>query len=136
MQLCTCDIRLGGEIGMQVHREGVTVAEIMVLRAIHGQDSVFNIVGTAGERRNAIEERERLTQKYTARTEDGKPVVMAIFPGAMPQLPKSLKEIGEDDGDVPAIKGRKSKAQALVAAVAGAGPGDEDDDGEEPASPD
>ncbi len=127
MQTCTCDIRLGGDPGLQVRRTDVSVAEIMVLRAIHGDDSVINVIGHAGERRNALEERTRLRQFYSARTEDGRSVVDALFPGAMPQLPTKLSEIGLDDGDVKTTVGKKRKTAEALAAVAGGGDNGGDD---------
>ncbi len=57
-------VRLGGNINTQVAKDEMTAAEVMVLRYIHGDDAVVNLVGGADADRSPEEERERLELIY------------------------------------------------------------------------
>ncbi len=43
MESYSCNLALGGNIGMVVRKEGLSVAEMIVLRHIHGDSSVIDI---------------------------------------------------------------------------------------------
>jgi hypothetical protein len=105
MQLYTCKVRLAGNVLHQVDEE-VTVPEIMVLRALHGDDAVTDIHHKAHKFKTVREdpndpenrstrmisdreERARLTEEYGnawAKTK-ATPNLNAIFGVAQP-LPK------------------------------------------------
>lgn len=101
MQLCDVEVRLAGNMLHVVPKQGVTVAEICILREIHGADAVVNIRPTKMDKRNHAEEFGRLQTLYGGASlatpqEDGprKINVAALFPGVIKKLPVSLEEAG------------------------------------------
>lgn len=89
MQRNTVTVRLSGELGNTVEKTGVSPAEIIILRAIHGgDDAVVNIRPTGMDKMPHIQERARLDFAY------GAAVVDALFPGKLSQLPVSNSDIG------------------------------------------
>jgi hypothetical protein len=98
MDIAKCEVRLSGDLANSVPLSNVTPAEVLVLRAIHGEDSVVRIQQTGTDRRPHKDEYERLAQKYSqSKTSDDKPVFTQIFPSAFdPRLPVSFKDIGVD----------------------------------------
>lgn len=103
MQLANCHVRLSGDMTNEVFKPGVTPAEVAVLRALHGADAVVKIQPTVMDKRPHAQEFDRLKQVY------GDKIVVAAFPGAVPQLPVSFKDIGIDvyADDKPARKKRE-----------------------------
>jgi hypothetical protein len=61
-----CKVRLAGSVGNEVRKELVTAAQIIILRHIHGEDSVLDIVGRPEVKRGDTEERDRLAKEYGA----------------------------------------------------------------------
>jgi hypothetical protein len=111
MLYVNCDVRLAGDNNNIVSKKNVSVAEVALLRQIHGADAVTNIQSTGRtDTISATKERERLKALYKPE------LVMAVFPGVMPQLPARLEDIEvpseEDDGDAQpaARRGRPPKA--------------------------
>jgi hypothetical protein len=91
MDLCTCVIRHAGNLGMTIHKDEhapVPVPEILVLKAVHGDDAVINIAFHKQSKRPAAEVLAHLRSFY------GDQVVEAIWPGRNPVLPKTLAEAG------------------------------------------
>lgn len=120
MQTVTCDVRLNGDVGSVVRKEGITVPEVLVLRAIHGNDAVVNITATEGRNVSQKAEFDRLAQKYRVRTSDDKALVPSLFPGAIPQLPTRLAEIGieiENLSEIEVEMQPKRRGRKPVAAV-------------------
>jgi len=108
MQTAKCNVRLSDpknvDSGMVVQKAPVTPAEVVILRMIHGPDSVdgLKILKPTSDRRSHAQELARLREFYTTRVgDDGPPVVDAAFPGAYPQLPITFKEIGFDGEEEP-----------------------------------
>jgi hypothetical protein len=99
MQICTCEVRLNDSAGHTVPKTEVTPAEILILQAIHGASAVVNIRPTKQDRRGNAEEWDRLHSAY-GRAPDGLmdagngTLLAKLFPGAMPKLPVTLKDIG------------------------------------------
>ena len=67
-------IRLGGLLTNEVRKDGLTAAEIILLRDIHGDDAVIDIVETgkaisaeSGKLRTNEEERVRLNEFYNSK---------------------------------------------------------------------
>lgn len=109
MQVCNCSIAIGGEPGMSVVKNFVTIPEVMVLRAIHGEDSVRNIEIVANEDIDSNEERSRLLSIYT------KPEgIVKDTLGATGPLPKTIDESGIGDEFVisRAVPKKSKKASA------------------------
>jgi len=92
MQVCNCTVAIGGEASMTVYKERVNVAEIAILRAVHGEDAIRNIEVIADEKIDSTEERSRLIAMY--RNPEG--IVKDTF-GAVGPLPKTLEEAGISD---------------------------------------
>ena len=99
MQICTCEVRLNDSAAHTVPKVDVTPAEILVLQAIHGPSAVVNITPVKQDRRPSSEEWDRLKANY-GRAPDGLmdagngALLEKLFPGAMPKLPITLKDIG------------------------------------------
>ena len=99
MQICNCEVRLGDSAGHTVPKVDVTPAEILILQAIHGASAVVNIRPVKQDRRSNNEEWDRLQGTY-GRSSDGLmdagngELLTKLFPGAMPKLPVTLKDIG------------------------------------------
>lgn len=99
MQFANCDVSLGGDRNHVVHKVGVSPAEIEILRAIHGPDSVANITLTKTlKQMSSADLLDSLRQKYRGNvaTPDGAPksVVEQLFSGPRAKLPEYLKDIG------------------------------------------
>jgi hypothetical protein len=95
MELATCMVALGGDIGQTVPKYNVTPAEVAVLRLIHGTDAITDVVVTATVNRTSSVERSRLVSIY-GKGVDGElrsPAVDALFPGVAARLFDSFKEI-------------------------------------------
>lgn len=61
----SCKVRLGGTVTNEVRKDDVTAPEILILRSIHGEDAVQDIVETQqSDRRPHRTERERLYELY------------------------------------------------------------------------
>jgi len=109
MQVCNCTVAIGGEAGMTVLKNFVTIPEILVLRAIHGEDAVRNIEVTANEDIDSNEERSRLLSIY--KMPEG---IVKDTLGATGSLPKTIDESGIGDEFVisktPPKKGKKASA--------------------------
>lgn len=110
MQIVNCTVAIGGEAGMTVLKERVSVAEILVLRAIHGEDAVRNIEVIDDIDTDSNEERQRLALIY--KMPEG---IVKDTLGAVGVLPKTLDESGIGDEFVISagpVKGKKAKASA------------------------
>jgi hypothetical protein len=93
MQRNTVTVRLSGDLGNTVEKFGVSPAEIIILRAIHGgDDTVTNIRPSGMDKVPHIQERARLDYAY------GAGVVDQLFPGKLSQLPVSNSDIGIEQG--------------------------------------
>lgn len=112
MQLANVIVRLGGDLNNTVPRRGVTPAEILVLKHIHGSDAVVDVMPAGDDRKLRHEEVfARLSAKYdpSAGAMVGRPgdqprgVLQELFPGAMKKLPTTLSEIGYDFGDAASL---------------------------------
>lgn len=108
MQVCDCLVLVGGDIGNSVMRYGVTAPEVAILRSIHGNDAVREIVIKANEKVDHAGERDRLSLTYKEE------VVAGLF-GKFGDLPETLAEARvEDDlivGDESKKGGKKKSAE-------------------------
>lgn len=99
MQHCYCIVYLEGDRNSSVHKPDVTVAEIALLRAIHGPDSIGGIKPTFVGKEKPAQELERLRMVYANSnvTKEGGSLVDAVYPGRNPSIPKTLADLGEED---------------------------------------
>ena len=110
MQHCSCIIFLDGDRNSSVHKPDVTVAEIALLRAIHGPDAVDGIKPTFVGKEKPGQELARLRMEYVNSnvTKEGGSLIDAVYPGRNPSIPRTLAELGapdaveeDDDWDAP-----------------------------------
>lgn len=107
MQTANIMLALGGDKGNSVPKYGVTAAEIAVLRAIHGDDAVFDVEPTGDEattevengeprKRTNREELSRLSLAYASGRLFGTDIraVSALFPGAAARVFEDIDELG------------------------------------------
>lgn len=98
MQLLDGLLALGGDMRNTVPLSRITVAEAHLLRAIHGAEAVHDVlpldeVASIKPR----DEIDRLTEKYTARDEDNRPVVGVVFAGGPASVPTSVTDLDLPD---------------------------------------
>lgn len=60
----TAKIRLGGAVTNEVRLSDLSAAEVMILRRLHGNDAVKELVETRSDRSQHADERMRLKLKY------------------------------------------------------------------------
>lgn len=111
MHLYNCKVRLAGSLYNEVPKTGITAAEIIVLRTIHGDDAVADIVPAGEEKKTSVQLRGELSLMYgkALRTIDEIKSINGIF-GVAGELPEHLP------GFAPEKKG-KAKAEAKPAPV-------------------
>lgn len=121
MQVANCHVRLSGDINNEIFKAGVTPAEVLVLRRIHGADAVVKFEPVKQDKRPHASEFDRLKMVY------GDKAVIEAFPGSQPSLPVNFKDIGIDlYAEGKAAKGRKAAVVAGPEDDDAAGDGDED----------
>ena len=98
MELATCEVRLNGDLQNTVIKDNITPAELLILRAIHGAESVVRIIIKAMNRRQYSTEVERLSKIYDRPAEETY-IVQKVFPGNAAALPGTFKEIGVSDSE-------------------------------------
>lgn len=85
MDLLSCSVALNGDIRAVISKPKVTIAEIILLQAMHGSDAVTNIKVIGELKTNSEQERDRLGNFY----KDAK--VMEVF-GQYGDLPETLAQ--------------------------------------------
>ena len=117
MQIATVEVRLSGSREKTVHKENVTAPEIVILKTLHGADSVKVIKLAGMDRRSHSEEAKRLRSIYGSAKDEKDVVVMdKLFPGHSPTFPVTLADIGleitgseSDEATTARPKGRQKK---------------------------
>lgn len=79
-----------GKMNHQLLKSDLTAAQIIMLKAIHGDHAVTDIVETGNSDLPVSGEKGRLTAIY------GGERFAAVFPGAFPQLPTDLAQVNID----------------------------------------
>lgn len=117
MQLINAMISLGGDHGNTVAKFGITVAEVAVLQAIHGNDAVKEIEIVGSVERSHRQEIARLLAVY-GRMHDGKDVspVSTLFPGAAARVFEKLDELDIPD-EFYAANSRPAKSREPLVPV-------------------
>ncbi len=88
MELARVSITLSGDLGNVVYKNGITVPEASVLRAMHGKGSVSIVYIESMDKRSHGAELSRIIAKYP------KDIVTKLWPGENPKLPVRFSEIG------------------------------------------
>lgn len=90
MKLYSCKVRVMGEVKDEVLRTNVTNAEIKILRSIHGDDGVVDVLPTGETDRSEADERQRLEMFF------GEQAVAKIFGIAVPRIadePAAIEDV-------------------------------------------
>lgn len=90
MQVCDCLVLIGGDIGNSVMKYGVTAPEVAILRSIHGDDAVRDIVIKSNDKIDHLAERDRLGISYKDE------IISGLF-GKFGDLPETLAEARVQD---------------------------------------
>lgn len=99
MQTANIMLAIGGDRGNTVPKYAISVAEIALLRAIHGEDAVFDVEpleAPAMDEGMAVSNRaelNRLRRVYDAKDADGNRIVDQVYPGAAARVFETLDEI-------------------------------------------
>lgn len=120
MEYGSCIVRISGNVEMEVFKEKVSAAELVVLRSIHGPDGLTRVYAYGQDKRPHAEEVQRLARIY------GGAAVAAVYPGAAPQLPVKFKDTG-----ISFQRGKDPQVHDVAPAAADEDPdhGDDGDDG-------
>lgn len=128
-----CSVRIGGSTQHVTANKLVTIAEIAVLRKLHGNDAIADIrpakgadgapllgANEDGRPRSDAEERARLAHIYDIKLpgDESSPLITELF-GPYGSLPRSLREIGVDPNEAARalreqIKNMEAQASALA----------------------
>jgi len=108
MKIYAGTVRLDGSVLNEVQMSGITAPEVLVLRAVHGDDALSGLREIKSDKREHGGERERLALKY------GYKVVQGLFGPAHADLPTSVRgvNLAEDEAEDDkknAPKRRRSK---------------------------
>jgi len=95
MRLYHCHVRLGGKTSNEVPLFAITAAEIIVLRHIHGDDSVVRIEPAGEYYANQFELRDQLRVKYERGDHQHGLIVTLLGPDHMNNLPDALNPEAE-----------------------------------------
>lgn len=98
MQIANVLLALNGDRRNTVPKYGVTVAEVEVMRAIHGVDAVHEIEVLDKEvDRSPRVEADRLALAYFGKDSDGKSIVRELYKGTATNMPHEFDELGLDE---------------------------------------
>jgi len=99
MQTASVLVAVGGDRGNSVPKDNVTPAEVAVLRAVHGDDAVFDIVPGKDIERGNRQELERLVYIYGSSKLLGTDTraVPTLFPGAGARVFTDFEELDLSD---------------------------------------
>jgi hypothetical protein len=116
MQFCNVTLKLNSDNNFQLAKDGVTVAEIVVLRALHGEEAVVDIQPTRVLKGySGVSEKQRLLTIYGADKDANAKLVESLFPGAVPRMPTSLQDIGLAlDSDYMATARQRQRGAAPI----------------------
>lgn len=119
MQTANCFVHIAGDSGTTVPKYQITVSEIAVLRAIHGQDSITEIEPSdnVDPPRTDRQEIARLLAIYGRIGPDGKDssAVSDLFPGAAARVYQTLDELDIHEDFYKAERRVKPKPAEKVA---------------------
>lgn len=92
METASCIVRLGGDVRNEVPRRGVTPADLVLLRHIHGGPETVYAVKKDGKREaTPAREKRRLIAAYPRH----EAAIEMLFPGLKPDLPMTVAEAEE-----------------------------------------
>lgn len=113
MQLADVTVRLGGQLTRTVRKHGITPAEGILLKALHGQDAVVEGRLNGSTTASSAVEIERLRQVYGVSAENLR-TIDTLFPGHAPKLPDTFEEAGIEAERASAAKSAKAANPAMA----------------------
>jgi len=102
MEFANCLVNIGGDAGNQVPKEHVSVAEMAVLRALHGDEAVHTIEPLPVDNVDIHEELDRINAFY-GRKEENQKLIRQIFPLAS-HMPLRLRDLRLPEEFFAAVK--------------------------------
>lgn len=98
MDIANISLSLGGDGGNTITKFAVTPAEVVILQAIHGEDSVRDIEPIGEVERSNKEELDRLREEYRQSRVLGSDIsaFSSLFPGAGAQVMTTFAELAID----------------------------------------
>ena len=100
MQLCNATVLLAGDRNFAMPKCDVSVAEIVLLRLIHGEDAVINITPTRMTTVSLRDTKERLMAAYGDRKSHQK-LIHDMFANTAVQGLTKFKDLRVDAGAAP-----------------------------------
>ena len=112
MERINANVAIDGNIGNVINKEYLSIPEIVMLRNIHGETSVFNIIVDGSYDHDDKVERDRLGNLY------GDQKVVDVF-GAYGALPQTFEDARIDDGyfDKMYLQEKMTKAKPKSKAI-------------------
>lgn len=119
MQTYSCKVRLAGSVTNEVRKSGVTAADVVVLRLIHGQTAVLEIRPDGDVKLTQEELRDRLMRDYVTHSPEVGKLLNQAFPGflhAAVELPTKLSsvELAEEEVRRPRVAHRNDGTEAAA----------------------
>jgi hypothetical protein len=90
---CSATVRIKGDLLFTVHKPSLTIAEIVLLRAIHGQEAVVDVVLVGKSKRTLRADRDRLLRQYGSAQAIEK-VIGVMFQNVSVQPLETMEDIG------------------------------------------
>lgn len=123
MEYANCIVKLAGEADNTVPKYGVTAAEIAVLLAIHGPDSVYDIEPIAAPKDEdgktiKVKNRDELVRlRETYSSQNSRPVVESLYPGSAARVHETIEELDLPDELFKPKSRAKPKSEASASAA-------------------
>ena len=112
MEIYDCKVLVGGSRSNEVRKEGIPAPEVILLRHIHGDDSVINVVHVGTSDISDADVRDMLALTYgpdAAETSKAGPKILQdVFGVRAIPLPKAV-----DDAEIVATAPKKIKPEKL-----------------------
>jgi hypothetical protein len=114
-------LRLHGNVNHEVLKQNMSAPEVIVLRAIHGDEGVIDVKYSKSEEVDPASERERLHLRYGGALAKLEPRtnIQHMFGGDYMPLLETLKGVDKPKDDAKTVE---VAAQAKVAVASGARP--------------
>lgn len=93
-----CTVNLGGSVLNQVSKLGVSAAEVIILRTLHGGDAVNRLVPIRNDKTPHAQERDRLDRLYGPALGKLTPAqsVTSLFGPAHTKLPVKIDDVEDE----------------------------------------
>ncbi len=116
-------LRLHGNVNHEVLKQNLSAPEVIVLRAIHGEDGVLDVKYSKTKEVDASEERERLALRYNSALSKLEPRtnITHMFGGDYLPLVETLKDVAKPAKEAPAktvVTGGRTNRPAVPAGAA------------------